>query len=442
MTDSFSNIEESFKNAFEHWEAPHSPSEMNAGWNQVSAHLPQVPGAHAASAGQAAGHVAGSVGKIIGFSGLGAAVVASAVVLYNIYVKPAKSVTDINSNIPVKTEQNRPESKTDVNQNQHSININSGSDKRIEKGNTRSNNEHASSNNAGAAVNYVTAPQNMPPAVAAATQPSQNNAADFTRSGIPIKQQPSKNTAQGMKLYLSDTVVCVGVPIVSGSNVSNPNIVIEWGDGKWNYFSGQNAHAYAHAGTYRAHLTIDSLRADRFVTVLETPKAKFLAIQSDNFYVRADNRSQNAATYIWNFGDGTGDENGYMARHTYTDSGRYKIRLIALNPTGCADTSYQYITVQHILVPEISTNIITPNGDGKNDDVFVKTEGEYAMTFTIFDANQNKVFQTTDKNVHWTGKNQFTGAECKTGIYFYSIIYSFRQNGDTKPITGQITLKR
>src|ERR1017187_949039 len=89
MADQFSHIEEAFKNAFEHWDAPHTPAAMNSGWEQVSHQLPHVPTTHAPSAGHAVQHVAGGVGKMIGFGGLGAAVVTSAIVLYNIYVKPA-----------------------------------------------------------------------------------------------------------------------------------------------------------------------------------------------------------------------------------------------------------------------------------------------------------------------------------------------------------------
>ena len=244
-----------------------------------------------------------------------------------------------------------------------------------------------------------------------------------------------------MKLFLSDTLICVGTTVKSSSNITNPNLVIEWGDGNWNYFSGENIHTYTRAGVFRAHLTIDSLRTDRIVRVLETPKAKFTAAQSDNFYVQVENRSQNANSYIWNFGDGTGDENGFFAKHTFTDSGRYKIRLIAMNATGCTDTSYQYITVQHLMTPEISSNVITPNGDGKDDDVGVNIEGEYYMLFTISDGSKI-VFQTTDKRQQWNGKNQSTGEDCKAGRYYYSISYSFRKNGDIKVLPGMITLIR
>jgi PKD repeat protein/photosystem II stability/assembly factor-like uncharacterized protein len=62
------------------------------------------------------------------------------------------------------------------------------------------------------------------------------------------------------------------------------------------------------------------------------------------------NTSQNAATYIWNFGDGSSTVTTQNATHTYSLSGTYTASLTACNPTGC-HTSTQSIVATIPLLP-------------------------------------------------------------------------------------------
>jgi len=441
MANPFSNIEETFKNAFEHWEAPHSPAEMNAGWNRVANHLPHIPGGHAPSAGHVAGHVAGSVGKIIGFTGLGAAVITSAAVLYNIYVKPVKPTPGESVKPSSKTEQVKPEAKPTVDQGQKNTVLAYPS---VSNGKVRKNSNEFVSGQPQNDYSKISAANPFSPApVQGIEDPQkQNTVPENINKPVAPKTQTATNQVQYMKLFLSDTVVCVGVPVSASSNVSYPGVVIEWGDGKWNQFSGENVHTYSRAGVFRAHLTIDSIRADRIITVLATPKARFTVNQAGKLECSFNNTSVNANNYDWNYGDGSADEQGFYPSHAYDDTGRYEVRLVAIGSSGCADTSVQYINVQKFTEPGITSNAITPNGDGLNDDVGVNIEGETSFQFTIADATGQVVFQTSDKSRAWGGQNQFTGSECKAGIYYYTIKYSFKGNPAPKPKQGSINLIR
>jgi len=443
MVDPFSNIEESFKNAFEHWDAPHSASEMNAGWDQVSHHLPQVP--HTPSAGHAAGHIAGGAGKIIAITaGIGAAVITTVAVLYNIYVKPVQTNQNNNGKSPAITEQSEPGSNPSGNPKENSSTV---------KSNKVTTTDKAGKYNGGVSQtpslqnNSITSPIN-PFGPALSNKGIENFAQQKSTTSNNIinpvqpKTQSSVSQVQAMKLFLSDTIVCTGVKVTASSNMSYPGVTLEWGDGNWNDFTGQNVHSYIHSGTFRAHLTIDSFTVDRMITVLTTPKARFTVTQSEKMNYSFNNSSSNASSYSWNYGDNDGYEPGYYANHAYGDTGHYEVQLVAINSTGCTDTAVQYINVRQFSEPDVTSNFITPNGDGNNDDVGVTIEGETSFQFTIMDATGHKVFQTSDKNKLWGGQNQFTGEECKQGDYYYTITYSFNQNSPPKPKTGTIRLIR
>ena len=435
MADPFSHIEESFKNAFEHWEAPHSSAEMNAGWDQVANHLPQVP--QTPATGNGVGHIVGGAGKIAWITGISAAVVAAVSVLYNIYVKPVKPSMNEDGNKPA-TEQSKPDLNTGSGQAENN------STSKTEKANT---NQKPGQTNGGVLQLQDNNPKILPltPFGSVASQGfgtllSQNTLTN--NSTVQPKPQSTKDKIQSMRLFLSDTLVCTGVSVSASSNISYPGVTIEWGDGNWNDFFGQNTHVYAHPGTFRAHLTIDSIRADRMITVLSTPKARFTVTKGEKLTCSFGNTSLNANRYSWNYGDEDGYEPGYYANHTYRDTGRYEVRLVAINSTGCTDTAVQLVNVRQFSEPSLTTNGITPNGDGKNDETGVNIEGETYFQFTIIDESGQKVFQTNDKNKHWGGQNQFTGSECKAGQYYYTITYSFNQNAAPKTKPGQITLIR
>ena len=123
-------------------------------------------------------------------------------------------------------------------------------------------------------------------------------------------------------------------------------------------------------------------------------------------------------------------------------SGCYKVTAVdsvgneTLDPEiVCVDTCRQYVL----------PSVFTPDGDGKND-LFhpcdSTTTNELQATncppyknvqkvdMKIFSRWGNIVFQTTDKNINWTGKNKNTNADCSDGVYYYTckvFFYSVKQ---------------
>ena len=62
-------------------------------------------------------------------------------------------------------------------------------------------------------------------------------------------------------------------------------------------------------------------------------------------------------------------------------------------------------------------NAFTPNGDGKNDQLFVRSKMVSELTFLIYDRWGEKVFETNDMRNGWDGT--FKGKPCDPGVFVY-----------------------
>ncbi|MDO9187194.1 MAG: gliding motility-associated C-terminal domain-containing protein [Bacteroidia bacterium] len=83
----------------------------------------------------------------------------------------------------------------------------------------------------------------------------------------------------------------------------------------------------------------------------------------------------------------------------------YKIR------NGSTDTLFS------VYIP----NTFSPNGDGNND--IFRPFGQYDLhNFKILNKNNNQIFETTNKNSGWDGKNHASADFVPIGNYIYKLI--------------------
>jgi gliding motility-associated-like protein len=120
------------------------------------------------------------------------------------------------------------------------------------------------------------------------------------------------------------------------------------------------------------------------------------------------NTSENSNTYEWSFGDGqTSAEDSII--HTYEKPGKYTVRLNASNEGQCQKSKEEEINIADVYVP----NIITPNGDEKNDTFRVITDAR--VDLKIFNRWGKVLYKDTDYQDNWNGE------DVPAGTYYYEI---------------------
>ncbi len=80
-------------------------------------------------------------------------------------------------------------------------------------------------------------------------------------------------------------------------------------------------------------------------------------------------------------------------------------------------------------------NVISPNGDGKNDTWFVEIDEIAQYHLSIYDLKGQLVFESDKVSEHWKGENLNTGEICHLGKYAFIINYKYKN--ETKMNTNQ-----
>ncbi|MBS1690091.1 MAG: gliding motility-associated C-terminal domain-containing protein, partial [Bacteroidetes bacterium] len=149
------------------------------------------------------------------------------------------------------------------------------------------------------------------------------------------------------------------------------------------------------------------------------------------------NLSVNADRYLWDFGDGatTPDVN---PSHFYKRTGDYKVCLTAKNSSNCPSTACKMVSADVRPLADLPT-AFSPNGDGKNDILFVRGAAIQTMDVKIFNRWGEKVFETTDMNKGWDGT--FNGQAQPMDAYAFILNVTFI-DGTTFEKKGNVTLLR
>jgi len=199
------------------------------------------------------------------------------------------------------------------------------------------------------------------------------------------------------------------------------------------------------------HCTLDS---SYFVDVLKSPKVRFTVLPGDTVYLTnptitvtfPDTALPYLTNWTWDFRDSVKVPNVNPAQHTYANIGDYAVRLMITDLNGCDTTIVQNVLVKYLnlFIP----NVITPNGDGKNDQFLIKekvAEKNYNVIdllevylsneLIIYDRWGRKVYnQNNYKSGDWDGGN------LAEGVYYY-IFKGVGQYGNDA-FHGSVTILR
>jgi len=114
-------------------------------------------------------------------------------------------------------------------------------------------------------------------------------------------------------------------------------------------------------------------------------------------------------TYEWDFGDQT-TSTEEAPLHRYEKPGTYQVRLIARYSNCQVETRFAPVEVGEMFVP----NIITPNGDDKNEQFMPRFSCQPA-TLRIFTRWGNKVYETDNY------RNDWRAGDLADGVYYYQL---------------------
>lgn len=152
-----------------------------------------------------------------------------------------------------------------------------------------------------------------------------------------------------------------------------------------------------------------------------------------------------AASYEWNFGDGTTSRQPNPV-HTYNAPGNYSVALKVYDKNGKAYSDSKEIIVsgKEENLQEVSSidkpNIFTPNGDGIDDEFYFTGKNIESFMVTIVSPYGKTVYSSTDINQHWNGTDK-SGAAVPSGNYSY-ICKAVGKDGKVHTNAGTVTVSR
>ncbi|MDQ2657016.1 MAG: PKD domain-containing protein, partial [Bacteroidota bacterium] len=249
------------------------------------------------------------------------------------------------------------------------------------------------------------------------------------------------------------------VNFINESKFADPSTYVwDFGAGEGTSRAIDPTYTYGRPGLYSVTLSATNvlgetvkLTKELIIEVKENPVAQFaiypttpLNVPGEILYT--DNRSRNASSYVWDFGDGI-TSTDFEPQHQYSKEGTFTISLIAQNGNGCADTTVLASGVKtvnngQLLIP----NAFIPNQTGpgsqnaQNNEVFLPLVQKVTkFQMMIFNRWGELMFESTSPQVGWDGYHK--GKLCAQDVYIYRITVEY-ESGRTFTRTGDINLLR
>jgi gliding motility-associated-like protein len=187
----------------------------------------------------------------------------------------------------------------------------------------------------------------------------------------------------------------------------------------------------------------DSITKTVYINENPTTTFTFAPFCDSVMFASTSSSNPNVNGWAWDFGDTT-FSSIQNPNHTYSDTGMYIVTLMVTTDSGCVASR-----VDTVLITPCDDNIIisnpgvpsgfTPNGDGKNDFLFVKGGPFSEIEFRVFNEWGNQIFRTTDSATGWDGT--FKNAPQTAGRYLWTLTCKVIDGREFK-MSGEVILSR
>nr|WP_279158184.1 gliding motility-associated C-terminal domain-containing protein [Pseudomonas corrugata] len=255
---------------------------------------------------------------------------------------------------------------------------------------------------------------------------------------VLVTVNPIPNVGAG-----ANQTICLGSQIaLNGSGAS----VYSWSNGVSNNVSftpSLGVNTYVVTGTTAAGCqSTDTI----VITVVPVPTAVLGADSplsgTPGLIVEFTNSSLNATSYHFDFGNNVDFQTSNVASaptSVYQTPGTYTVILTASNGI-CQDTAQlKVVVIPYPPMNIVAPNIFTPNGDGNNDNFFIRLENAVSLEVTIVNRWGNKMAVFSGLNGLWDGR--VNGNLAEEGVYFYNYTAT-GLDGSTQTGQGNVQLLR
>ena len=201
--------------------------------------------------------------------------------------------------------------------------------------------------------------------------------------------------------------------------------------GQVNFSTPNFSYDFTQTGTYFVSQIITSVNGctdtiTKPVTIYSFPVAGFAYNFSSGMNVGTTfnfvDTSAFSNTYLWEFGDGNSSTEQEPS-NVYYQNGYYNVIQWVYNQNGCYDSTSAWVEIKNITsdIQTLIPNVISPNGDGYNDEwklSFINILYPQAEV-SIFNQWGQLLFESVGYPTPWDGR--YAGEEVPDGNYFYVI---------------------
>jgi gliding motility-associated-like protein len=231
--------------------------------------------------------------------------------------------------------------------------------------------------------------------------------------------QPSEIMSNVQLVHLPCDEACVGSITLNTSGGSPPYTYI------WSNGNTTNQIAGLCAGNYSVTITDSELcqLIDSYTLIVDSIFANVHVYSDKDTIYQGQSTGLHATTiptcnYVWTPASGLDDP--YSPNPIASPMQTTIYFLTITDPNGCIYIDTLKITVLEVFCVDpyvYVPNAFTPDGDARNDELFVRSRMVSEMNFLVYDRWGEKVFESQDMNKGWDGT--YRGKKCDPGVFVY-----------------------